>query len=89
MSLVKCQECGQEISNQAVACPKCGHPVNVVPVVKKPNRVMAATLNVLGLTSIILGILVWLPAGAFVGASGVVGGLILRTLGEVLDRTSK
>lgn len=26
MALVKCSECGQEISEQALACTKCGHP---------------------------------------------------------------
>ena len=28
MALVKCTECGNEISNKALACPKCGAPVN-------------------------------------------------------------
>ena len=27
MALIKCPECGKEISNQAQACPHCGHPV--------------------------------------------------------------
>jgi hypothetical protein len=28
MSLIKCPECDQEISNQAVMCVKCGNPIN-------------------------------------------------------------
>ena len=28
MSLIKCPECDQEISNQAVICVKCGNPIN-------------------------------------------------------------
>ena len=26
MALVQCRECGREISDQAIACPQCGHP---------------------------------------------------------------
>ncbi len=29
MALVKCSECGQEISDMATACPKCGKPTGV------------------------------------------------------------
>lgn len=29
MALIKCKECGTEISNKAVTCPKCGAPVKV------------------------------------------------------------
>lgn len=27
MALIKCQECGKEISNKANACPNCGCPI--------------------------------------------------------------
>lgn len=30
MALIKCAECGKEISDQAVACPGCGAPVSGV-----------------------------------------------------------
>lgn len=33
--LVKCSECGKEISNQASACPNCGHP-NLTQLVNSP-----------------------------------------------------
>lgn len=29
MALIKCPECGREISDKAIACPNCGFPVNV------------------------------------------------------------
>ena len=32
--MVKCGECGREISDRAAACPHCGAPSSVVPVVK-------------------------------------------------------
>ena len=28
MSLVKCSECGSEVSDQATTCPSCGCPLN-------------------------------------------------------------
>ena len=27
MSLIKCPECGKEISNKAISCPMCGYPI--------------------------------------------------------------
>ncbi len=30
MALIKCQKCGKEISEQAAACPGCGHPISPV-----------------------------------------------------------
>ena len=27
MALIKCPECGKEISDAAVKCPNCGYPV--------------------------------------------------------------
>lgn len=27
MALVKCPECGRQVSNQASACPNCGYPI--------------------------------------------------------------
>ena len=39
MSLVKCPECGREISDKATACPHCGFPiaVNKSNAVSKPE----------------------------------------------------
>lgn len=31
MALVRCPECGREVSQQAVACPGCGHPLQAAP----------------------------------------------------------
>lgn len=27
MALIKCPDCGKQVSDQAVACPNCGHPI--------------------------------------------------------------
>jgi hypothetical protein len=36
MSLIKCSECGKEISDHAESCPSCGNPIhkNMTPVKK-------------------------------------------------------
>ena len=31
MALVKCPECGTDVSSEAAACPKCGHPLQAKP----------------------------------------------------------
>ena len=28
MALIKCKECGKEISDQATTCPNCGYPMH-------------------------------------------------------------
>ena len=30
MALIKCSECGKEISDKATSCPKCGNPINIL-----------------------------------------------------------
>ncbi len=40
MSLIHCPECGNEISNEAVACPNCGRPRNSPPPVIQRNDVV-------------------------------------------------
>jgi hypothetical protein len=30
MSLIKCSECGKEVSDKAATCPNCGNPMNGV-----------------------------------------------------------
>jgi ribosomal protein L7/L12 len=31
MALIKCPECSNEVSDQAIACPKCGYPLQQAP----------------------------------------------------------
>lgn len=37
MALVRCPECGKEISDQAFICPNCGHKKNPVKIIKCPE----------------------------------------------------
>jgi hypothetical protein len=44
MSLIKCSECGTEISDQAPACPKCGNPMKPVIIEQTGKRWKLAKL---------------------------------------------
>lgn len=39
MALIKCSECGKEISDKAASCPNCGNPINVHMQVESTNTV--------------------------------------------------
>jgi len=51
MPLIKCPDCGKDISSNAVACPECGRPMKAVPTRKnvptpKGEGCFLQTLNV-------------------------------------------
>lgn len=60
MAMIKCKECGKDISNQATSCPHCGVPV------KKPARTFGCG------TAIILATVVAIPLVMFMGSPGPV-----------------
>ena len=37
MSLIKCKECGKEISDLAASCPHCGAPLKAAATSPQPN----------------------------------------------------
>jgi hypothetical protein len=39
MALVKCKECGTEVSDKATACPKCACPISAMSAEKKPATI--------------------------------------------------
>lgn len=69
MALIYCPECGQEVSNSAVACPSCGRPLHSVPVVKEvvpvreereiPKWVIIPVAIVLGLVLVLAFVLLY------------------------------
>lgn len=52
MALIKCHECGNEVSTEAKVCPKCGAKV-VVPKTKKPTSTSTKVIGVLGVIAVI------------------------------------
>lgn len=73
MAIIKCPECGAEISDKATACPKCGNPMaGVASVNVTANAQPAPVVNVVtsksngiavaGLVLAILGLVLgWVP----------------------------
>ena len=60
MSLIKCPECGDEISDKAYSCPKCGCPIkqkNVI-VVKKDYKGKAKAFTIAGIIVFIISAIV-------------------------------
>lgn len=63
--LVKCKECGEEVSTEAKACPKCGAPVEITlgdkmiaasasPPKKKPGCLTQILLGIVGIFVLII-----------------------------------
>jgi len=53
MALIKCPECGKEISDKAVSCPNCGSPINVgtyIPVTFKRIKKASCSLVPINVT---------------------------------------
>lgn len=44
MSLVKCPECGKEVSDQAPTCPQCGRPLKA-QIPQAPNRPQRSSME--------------------------------------------
>lgn len=38
MALIQCSECGQQVSDKATLCPKCGAPLMGVPILQKSDN---------------------------------------------------
>ena len=45
MSLIKCSECGKEISDKAGICPHCGCPIKIVPNSVQPSNVLSQNVS--------------------------------------------
>lgn len=54
MALIKCPECGKEISDKAPTCPNCGYPINT----DTPNGIKESK-RLSGKVFFIIGILCW------------------------------
>lgn len=65
MAIIKCPECGQDVSDKATSCPKCGYPINKIEIETEEDRVVVRGRNkgksfltfggILFLVSMILG----------------------------------
>ena len=73
MALMKCPECGQDVSEQAATCPHCGYSLKES---ERKNRVKnaKAKINANMTPIIVIGILALVCAGALLGGSFTLSG---------------
>ena len=62
MAIVKCRECGKEISTSAGACPHCGNPPLAKKVEKAAIDIVKAGLGLMVLIPFILIVIVIIMA---------------------------
>ncbi len=88
MALIRCPECGREVSSAAAACPSCGHPITgthtAAPPQAKWSPGIAAVLSLVipGAGQMYKGSvgggLVWLVVVVFGYVLFIVPGLVLH-----------
>ena len=49
MSMIKCPECGKEISDSAKACPNCGHPMK-----QKKSKLIFVIAVIMGIIALVV-----------------------------------
>jgi hypothetical protein len=63
MPLIKCPDCEKDVSDSAVSCPNCGHPINIQSQIQTIDKQTKKTKSSLGgylLAIIILIIVLWI-----------------------------
>ena len=66
MSLIKCTECGREISDQASACPNCGNPMAPILIEKtSKDWKILKLISLLVIVGAILLVFIGLNDGGF------------------------
>jgi len=83
MSLIKCFECGHEVSDRALACPKCACPIGTAQTIEKTAK-RWKSIRAAGAILAFLGFL--LVFGVFGGAGAkavVLAGTSLLFLGLI------
>lgn len=63
MALIKCPDCGTDVSNAAPACPSCGRPIATTPPALPPQQPKKKSLGI----GCIIALVVGLGALAFLG----------------------
>ena len=60
MALIKCKECGKEISDKAKSCPNCGNPINDDTYTKevKANKKVAIFIIIILIILCVIGLFI-------------------------------
>lgn len=65
MSLIKCPECGKEISDEAKVCPNCGKPMVTSKEIKPINK-LAIIIPCVVVIGIIIGIIMYVNSPSYI-----------------------
>ena len=64
MALIRCPDCGNEVSDAAPSCPKCGRPSNPVQTIEKTGK------RFKGQMLVAVGLVIFGPITCMAGAGG-------------------
>lgn len=82
MALIKCSECGKDISEKASACPFCGNPVGGSPVtIQRTNKKWKAS-SAFGIAIMLIGVL-YVGSNAGVGVSLLFLGFVIAMYAKI------
>jgi DNA-directed RNA polymerase subunit RPC12/RpoP len=84
MALIQCSECRRDVSDQAPACPNCGHPVNAqaVTTIQRTHKKWKA-YKLAGGALMLLGFLVVGAGNAGLGTLFFLLGLSAVIVGKI------
>lgn len=82
MALIKCPECGKEVSDSAVMCPNCGCPINQKKKKKLSKKSIAALVIIFLVMIIIVGGIAFFKNNKTLGEKAVENSL--QTLDKIL-----
>jgi DNA-directed RNA polymerase subunit RPC12/RpoP len=75
MALIKCSECGKDVSDKAASCPHCGAPL--LPAARRAAR----PWEVVG-TLLVIGGVIASVAGSEYGLFALLGGFVIFLIGR-------
>lgn len=73
MALIRCSDCGKEISSSAQSCPNCGRPLSAGPSGTVSTKRRGGMYEFVGTMMIVAGIVCLFVNGVFATALIVVG----------------
>jgi len=90
MALIKCAECGKEVSDKAAACPGCGAPiaavsppqVSLAPASHARVTRTGAKWEGIGFVLIVIGIVVGMAASPTLGWVAALAGVVVFIVGR-------
>lgn len=73
MALIPCPACNKQISEAAISCPKCGHPIQNQLAAQQIQKVQRSGIHRANTVLLVIGAMLVLP---FVGGASGWGGII-------------